>query len=213
MVVYSDVFNPKYLTVISTTSDNNETIPTAFCGLYRKPYQPPTRHRMDMDQASRAFCIATASADLSQGIPNCTVAGDNRSLMTWTLEMEAATAHERAFWYLARWQHQRRHQFGEDQEYVTEFYKVDPATMVVQSVVNVTTPYLPYGYEHIIDDFGSSSRHGACMRWFAWITSVLVALVTVPGTYWLWKIKNVAAGLSPRSSTRRMPSILAWAMW
>jgi hypothetical protein len=212
MVVHSDVFNPKYLTVISTTtSDTNHnnnnnnngsssetttTTPTAFCGLYWKPYQPPTHHRSDIDQASRVFCITTTttSADLSQEmIPNCTVAGDNRSVTEWTLELEAATAHESIFWYLARWIHHRRSAL----EYVTEFYQVDPATMMVQSVVNVTTPYNPYGNEHIIDDFGSPSRHGACMRWLAWITSSLVALVTVPGTYWLWKIKNVAAGLSP----------------
>ena len=190
-----EIFNPRSLTVVNGDS----TAPISFCGTYMKPIDIREIQRMHYGRVgSRAFCVS-ASDDLSRGVPNCTLGGENRDLRTWEIVLEAAMAYDGAFWYVAHWNHQksnrfwRYHHWEDSRERIMEYYKVDPATMKRESVVNVTTEYRE-GDSPIIDDFPSS---GACMRWFSGITSVIVAVVVFPSTYWLWKVKQLSAGVAP----------------
>ena len=137
-----------------------------------------------------AMCI-DASEDDSSGFRNTTLLFPQPK-RNWRGQVEALTAYEGDIWVASSWgeDHYWRQKgiFSGRPETIMEFRKLQPETMQVISVVNVTDTRTRY-------PFGGASN--ACKRWFKMFGATIFAVVLLPAGFWLITIRNVPAGIVP----------------
>lgn len=212
---HNDVETPAGFTILQGSEDDREV--DTFCCFY----SGSSAMWMDGDEATferldkfgfrktrPILCVSTSFND-KHTFRNISGSEDAKPASTdfWSRTKEVLKAFEGELWYALAWEHsagpnernrKRRHERGS--EHILEYYKIDPMSMEKTLVANFTTGFANrYHNNHrVMSEFGSdSSLLSPCINWVSTITTLVAALVALPGAFWLWRTKGVSAGVAP----------------
>lgn len=190
ILVYGNIASPSRF--VSVQGDN-QTASTMFCCTYwdlEKDFQ-----RIQHDNGfSRILCISSNEEyDSSIGFRNVSfdVDTDERRRRRRHKLGDFVAAYDGALYYESTWYDPYSGNIRGVETRTMNLYKIDPITMAVESIANVTA-FMDYASRRIMDD-----KHGRCYTVSQTIANSIVLLVMVPTSYIIWKQKATAAVVAP----------------
>ena len=171
---YKNILSPEHFTTIKGDSEFSSD---SFCALFRD----------SRPQNSKILCVSSAE-NVLKGFRNATL---YTSKSNWYDRVVGLTSYKEEFWTAILRESSRTSSDGgpfNRREVFTEFRKVDPETMNVVLVTNITeSPEGSFWSERV----GPTTT---CQHWLEMIGSVICASILLPTGAWLYRTKQVTAG-------------------
>jgi hypothetical protein len=189
--VYPNIVYPHGFTSVSGASIGEAE---TFCCVYNTPY--PTQVITEDISDTRLLCFSS-NEDISNGFRNTSLSPlTKRRKNRWVDMGELETiGHEGILWLVTPWIYERSRSWENEYEKydsVVEYYSIEPVSMTIKSIANVTYPQQRDNM--VIYEFGSG---GPCMHWIAGVLYVLLMITISPFCYWLIKKKKMNVGVAP----------------
>ena len=186
---HRNVLDPRYLTSVK---GNSETGSQSFCCAYSERNDIDKRGRsFRRDIARRLLCIVSGE-DVSVGFRNISLPmrpKNNREMVHREREARVKAYNNVLYFEYTTFEHDYRTSqkiFAQ-----MEIYKLDPDTMKLESVANVT------GEENLGTIISGDGSGSVCNKWLNAIMTILASIVVFPASYWLLKEKQIPSGVSP----------------
>jgi hypothetical protein len=188
---HSDVVAPQVFTSIKGNGNEDSDL---FCCFYRRISKEANDDIFSGGRSAislRSVLCVAKDEDISQGFRNVSLARSSSGRSSWYPKGFETNALDGMFWFASLWDHYRMRSWEyQNSEYVTEFYTLDPTTMELKSIVNITKPQ---GNGHtVIHEFG-----GSCLTWFVGVSSTLAMAVVLPCSFWMMQKKKMTIGVAP----------------
>jgi hypothetical protein len=184
---YSEVRNPQLFNILG----ENYLASKAMCCLYdADSYE---RKRPFSDSRTRALCISAyeSSWDLAS-FRNVSLDSHPRG-KEWRKASASSRAYNGSLYHYSVWYKTGGQGARYDQDGVIEIYKLDPATMAIESISNSSVSrHYRYSDVYIIFD-----RRSECFVQSQMIACCMLAVVVIFAYFWLYHCNHMASGLAP----------------
>lgn len=185
---HRNVLDPRYFTSVK---GNSEIDSQAFCCSYTERRDMDKRERSFRRDTGRHLLCVTSSEDVSDEFRNISLPAKTKNGARMVQnQREAKVKAYNGELYFEYTTYDHDYTAFQTMFAQMEIYKVNPDTMRVESIANVT------GEENMGTVISGDGSGSACNIWIDAIGTSLAAIVVFPASYWLLKKKQMPSGFA-----------------
>eukprot|EP00977_Amphora_coffeiformis_P007736 scaffold1695_cov167-Amphora_coffeaeformis.AAC.6 len=194
LAVHDNIYDPSNF---NSLQGPNQTHSTLFCCTYMDSSSGPLA-LMHGSVPTRALCVTSGEENDHSGAVFRNVSlnthKDDKNMERGSGLGDTMIAYEGYLYYESLWYSMNRRYrrgYAMEEPLIMEIYKLDPTTMALESIANVST-FEDYQGHRIMDD-----EQSRCYFIFQTVASIMAVLVILPASYAWWTFRAPAAAASP----------------